>query len=326
MLKTIKKYLFPHRGNGYRPYLLKETGILVVLLIILVSFAFSAGGSYVVRKTKLTSLVLSGVLVDYANKDRDSLSYSHLVINPVLVKAAQLKANDMAEKGYFAHTSPEGKTPWYWFKQSGYDFAYAGENLAVNFSESEEVNNAWMNSPGHKANIMNDKFTEIGVATAQGLYQGKPTVFVVQLFGRPRVIPTNQKVPNQVAPTVKTVVSKDIEPKVLSESVSVDENNPRNTEMFVAVKGVESASPTPAKRKFAYSNFIERWLSSPVKYLGWFYIFISLVIIISLFSFFFIEIKREHNKMIILSVLLILVMFSLIYYFRFVLLESVLII
>ena len=48
--------------------------------------------------------------------------------------AAQAKADDMATKGYFAHTSPDGKNSWYWFKQAGYTFTYAGENLALDFS------------------------------------------------------------------------------------------------------------------------------------------------------------------------------------------------
>lgn len=318
MLTTIKKYLFAHKGNNYRPHLLRETGLLAILVVVLGSFAFSAGSYYAIKKGKLTSLVLSSVLVDYANKDRDAQNYSHLAINPILVKAAQMKADDMAQKGYFAHTSPEGKTPWYWFRQAGYDFSYAGENLAVNFNESVEVNDAWMNSPGHKANIMNDKFTEIGIATQQGMYQGRPTVFVVQLFGKPRFVSTTTpKVTSQTVSSIKTVVSKDSEPKVLSETISVDSNNPENTELFMAIKGADTLEATATHNKeVKYSNFFEKWMASPRKYLGMFYLFVSSVIMISLLSLLFVEIKREHNKMIAFSVGLILVMFALIYYFN----------
>jgi hypothetical protein len=103
----------------------------------------------------------------------------------LLTVAAQDKANDEATKGYFAHTSPQGLTPWYWFQQVGYNFDYAGENLAVNFSDSEDVTTAWMNSPEHRANILNTDFTQIGIAAAQGVYEGEPTTFVVEEFGTP---------------------------------------------------------------------------------------------------------------------------------------------
>jgi hypothetical protein len=326
MLKTFKKYFIAHKGNDYKPHLLRETGILALLVVILGFFAFSAGSYYAIKKGKLTSMVLSSVLVDFANKDRDIQNYSHLAINQVLVKAAQMKADDMATKGYFAHTSPEGKNPWYWFKQAGYDFSYAGENLAVNFNESDEVNNAWMNSPGHKANILNDKFTEIGIATAQGMYQGKMTIFVVQLFGRPKATTSPAKVVNKAESTVKQVVSKDVEPKVLSESISVDVNKPENTEMFMAIKGAGSTEEARGTVKVTYSSFWERWMASPKKYLGISYILISTIILLSLLSLLFIEIRREHNKMIIFSLSLILVMFALIYYFKFVLLGQLLVI
>src|SRR3989344_546950 len=121
-------------------------------------------------------------LIELANDDRAGINLAPLKINPVLVLAAELKAQDMALKNYFAHTSPEGLSPWYWFDKAGYNFAYAGENLAIDFSESANVNAAWMNSPGHRANILNKNFTEIGIATAKGYYQGRETIFVVQLF------------------------------------------------------------------------------------------------------------------------------------------------
>jgi len=110
---------------------------------------------------------------------------SELKVSPILEKAAQMKADDMASKSYFAHNTPDGKTPWYWLEQAGYRYIYAGENLAVNFENSEDVETAWMNSPGHFLNIMNPKYTEIGIATSTGIYKGREAVFVVQMFGKP---------------------------------------------------------------------------------------------------------------------------------------------
>lgn len=156
-------------------------GLFVV--VILSVFSLSTIDHYLLR-ANLAS-VISAVLVELANEDRNGNALGVLTINPILTAAAQAKANDMATKGYFAHVSPDGVDSWYWFKQSGYTFLYAGENLAVDFSDSVEVERAWMNSPTHRANILNGYFTQIGIATAQGTYQGHQTTFVVQMFGTP---------------------------------------------------------------------------------------------------------------------------------------------
>jgi len=97
----------------------------------------------------------------------------------------------MASKGYFAHYSPSGLSPWYWFTKAGYSYKKAGENLAVNFKDSDDVVRAWMNSPTHKANIVKEGYTEIGIGIAEGVYQGKKATFVVQLFAAPQDVQQN---------------------------------------------------------------------------------------------------------------------------------------
>ena len=136
------------------------------------------------RSNSYMASVLPSVLDDLTNQNRQVQNLPILSVSPVLNKVAELKANDMAQKGYFAHTSPEGKAPWYWFDQAGYNYEYAGENLAVDFTDSVDVARAWMNSPKHKANILKNAYTEIGTAIATGTYQGHATVFVAQEFGR----------------------------------------------------------------------------------------------------------------------------------------------
>lgn len=154
--------------------------ILVVLIILI-------GAIPTLRVNVLDSLsaIYASVLVNLTNQNRAAANINELKVNPLLEKAAQLKADDMATKGYFAHNTPEGLTPWYWFKEAGYNYAYAGENLAVNFQNSEDVETAWMNSRGHFLNIMNPKYTEIGIATSTGMYKGREAIFVVQMFGTP---------------------------------------------------------------------------------------------------------------------------------------------
>lgn len=177
--------LVPHERNSFRPYLLRTTGVIAALFIFAV-FAFgSVAYKLALTQSDYLASVLPSVLVDLANQDRAVNALGSLTVDPLLVKAAQLKANDMAAKGYFAHISPDGKEPWYWFNEAGYSFVYAGENLAVNFDDSAAVNTAWMNSPTHRANILGSHYTQIGIATAQGLYEGKTATFVVEEFGSP---------------------------------------------------------------------------------------------------------------------------------------------
>jgi hypothetical protein len=158
---------------------------LVYITLILSIVVWGASHMPQVMNSNMIALVLPQALVDYTNQDRAFKTLPSVNTHPLLERAALLKAQDMANKGYFAHTSPDGHDPWYWLDSVGYDFRYAGENLAINFSESSDVNTAWVNSPGHYANIVNGKFTEVGIATAEGFYGGKQTTFVVQFFGTP---------------------------------------------------------------------------------------------------------------------------------------------
>jgi uncharacterized protein YkwD len=160
--------------------------VFVTLIFLVVNFYYLKEGF--VSDGYLAS-IYAATLVELANQDRFNTNLAALTVNPLLVLAARQKAEDMINNGYFAHVSPEGVTPWFWMQKVGYSFDYAGENLAINFSESIDVENAWTNSPGHHANIVNGKFTEIGIATVQGKYKGKETVFVVQMFGKPKLKP-----------------------------------------------------------------------------------------------------------------------------------------
>jgi uncharacterized protein YkwD len=144
------------------------------------------------QREQLIQVNMPSGIVRLMNADRGT-NLGHLTVSPTLERIAQMKANDMAEKGYFTHTSPEGKTPWYWFQQAGYKYFIAGENVAVFLSDPEKIEQAWMNSPTHRANILNPFFTEVGVATARGKYLGQETLFVVQMFGKPAEILQNQR-------------------------------------------------------------------------------------------------------------------------------------
>jgi hypothetical protein len=133
-----------------------------------------------------SATVLVGALSNLTNQERQLNNLKPLKINPLLSKAAQLKAEDMAKNSYFSHTSPEGKTPWYWLDVAGYKYDYAGENLAINFNETKDVVDAWMNSPAHRDNIIKSLYTEVGSGVATGTYEGKTATFIVQDYADPR--------------------------------------------------------------------------------------------------------------------------------------------
>lgn len=145
----------------------------------------------------LVSTVLPSVVVELTNDERAELNEAPLRRNATLDAAAKQKAEHMARNEYFAHFAPDGTSPWYWFDKAGYRYAHAGENLAIHFTDSSEVVEAWMDSPTHRANIVSGKFTEIGVGTAKGSYEGYETVYVVQLFGAPAAAPVVKTSPTQ---------------------------------------------------------------------------------------------------------------------------------
>ena len=329
MKKFLKKYFVPHEDNDYKPHLFRETGALIIFSVTILLFIISISGHVVIVRTNLTALVLPKVLVDYANEDRQTESYKALAVSPILEKAAQLKANDMAEKGYFAHKSPEGHTPWYWFELAGYDFSFAGENLAVNFADSVDVNQAWMNSPGHRQNIMNGNFSEIGIATARGIYQGKDTVFVVQLFGRPAAPEPFIVISKPVITTkIKTTIAKTLATTtsvVLSETASsrVLATNGTN-ELFVAVEKMSAS--TSVTSNTSYSNIFEKIIMSPKKSFSLPYLILLTVIIISLVLFIFVEMERQHPRMILLALGLLVVILGLLYIYQSILFVPLLIV
>ena len=109
-----------------------------------------------------------------------------LAENSTLDKEAAAKLADMFAQQYFEHINPQGHGPDYLAKTYGYDYIAIGENLALgNFKNDEDLLTAWMNSPGHRANILNFKYQQIGVAVGQGTFEGQKTWLAVQEFGEP---------------------------------------------------------------------------------------------------------------------------------------------
>ena len=132
-----------------------------------------------------SNLTVNGV-IEETNKQRELYKQSSLRMNARLNLAAQAKLDDMFKQQYFEHESPDGKRPADVIKAAGYDYIVVGENLALgNYKNDQVLVEAWMNSPGHRANILDGKFDEIGVAVGKGMYEGKEVWLAVQEFGSP---------------------------------------------------------------------------------------------------------------------------------------------
>ena len=110
-------------------------------------------------------------VVRLVNEKRSQNGLKPLKSNWELSRVARYKSRDMHTRGYFSHTSPTYGSPFQMIKSFGISYKSAGENIAKGYSSPEAVVNAWMNSSGHRANILNASFTEIGVGyVAEGHY------------------------------------------------------------------------------------------------------------------------------------------------------------
>lgn len=195
MLKKITLFFIPSCKNNYRPQILD--GRFLTYFIVFLVFLKFIGFSYflIIPNTAFFADISSSVLINMVNEDREELGLSQLSENSLLTQAASLKAQDMIQKNYFSHWSPGGISPWHWIKEAGYNYKYAGENLAMGFIDASEVHQAWLNSPTHKENLLNSKYSEIGIAVARGTIEGRDVYLVVQMFG------TKQPSFSQIIPT-----------------------------------------------------------------------------------------------------------------------------
>lgn len=184
----MRRLLLPNSGNNYTPFLLHRSALVVYVLVI---FLFNV----IVGQLQVSTVraaVDASTLYSLHNSNRSSNGLSALNVNSQLVTSATNKANAMLESDCWDHYCPPGTSPWSFILNSGYEYVYAGENLGEGFSNNSTLMNAWMNSPTHRANIMNGNFTEIGIGFAYGSYQGNAnnTVVVVHFGSRQKASPT----------------------------------------------------------------------------------------------------------------------------------------
>lgn len=341
-ISTALKHLFiPHEHNDYKPHFFRELsiGILVIVTIFLLGASF--GSSFFLQRTVLGANVTADVLVDLTNESRLANNDAPLLRNPTLDRAATLKGDDMSANGYFSHNSPTGITPWHWFQQAGYDFLYAGENLAINFTDAKQVRDAWLASPTHRENLLDTRFKEIGMSTVSGIYKDSPTIYVVQLFGTPaaaKVVAPVAQVEATTTPQQPVVAEK---PKEVRVSSSITENTTPNqpeikgeatntpetpvktavqaplksiivTPTLAVVKNddataVEAVSHVDVSQVQPYAKWYERALFGGSYYADIFFKVLLGIVLIALIVMLTIEVRRQHWKHIAYGLALMLI-------------------
>jgi len=200
--------VFPHPHNNHRAKFLHFKSLLLVISVLITSsFFFTSGVNPLASKIQALADISSQELLKYTNEKRVENGLPPLLLNQELENAAYAKAQDMFANDYWAHNSPDGTTPWYFIKNAGYDYVYAGENLAKGFTDSKDVVSAWMASPSHKENLLSENFKDVGFAVKAGKLGGEETFLVVQEFGNKTAVPV-EKIANKsppVAPETKVL-------------------------------------------------------------------------------------------------------------------------
>jgi uncharacterized protein YkwD len=212
MWEFLSHLFVPKESNNHRAKVLHHSNILLTIAFLLLA-------SFLIQRIKISFPSVLGISADISseqllsltNKERQSVGVGNLVISDKLSQAALEKANDMFQYDYWAHNSPEGKTPWVFIKSAGYNYVYAGENLARGFTSSEDVIKAWMASPDHRANMLSANYQDVGFAVKLGKLKGEETVLIVEEFGNLYMPSTKSKV-QEIASDEDVMPAKSVNP------------------------------------------------------------------------------------------------------------------
>lgn len=240
-----------------------------VLLLVVATFLVSL--FHPVQKRGVlayaTNMSSSGLL-EATNQRRIANGVNSLTINSKLTAAAQAKANDMVARNYWSHNTPEGDEPWVFVKNAGYAYLRAGENLAYGFDSSNETVIGWMNSPTHKANLLDAAFTEVGFgyANSSNYHKGGEQTVVVAMYGRPQVLAateTNTQ-PTAAVQAKPTATPAAATPQTPAQPIPTNETKTLTTESTAIPEATQpstvyASTPQPVSRIASYLNGNATW-------------------------------------------------------------------
>lgn len=197
---------FPHPQNNHKPKVIHNRSLFILLgLFLMAQSGISIFNNIKPAILGYASQISAESIINLTNQQRKAANLNELKLNPQLSEAAYAKAMDMFSKNYWAHNAPDGTEPWYFIQKSNYNYLHAGENLARDFNSAENIVSAWMNSPSHKANILSNKYKDIGIAVVDGYLKGVETTLVVQMFG------VTQNEPSKVSSSQTSSIIKPVQ-------------------------------------------------------------------------------------------------------------------
>ncbi|HLL61277.1 MAG TPA: CAP domain-containing protein, partial [Candidatus Nitrosocosmicus sp.] len=202
----LHNFFIPNEHNNYRSKALHLNFLSFYLVFaVLLSFIYKPLADVGKHVLGVATDITIPRLLELTNAQRQNNGLPPLRYNDKLSAAAMAKADNMFAKNYWSHYGPDGTTPWDFILGSGYRYQFAGENLAKDFMISDEVVQAWMDSPTHRENIVKRDYEEIGFGIKNGILEGEETTLVVQMFGKPMsapVVAAIESKPANVAPSV----------------------------------------------------------------------------------------------------------------------------
>ena len=160
---------------------LASAGLPLQVLAVVAVFLFSM--VFLPSAEALEITISPDSLLQIINQGRLGNNLPALRQSDQLASAAAMKARDMFESDYFAHTSPTGIRPWQFLDEARYPYRSAGENLALNYQSAYELVDDFMHSPSHRANLLSTEFEEIGISLSSGEFEGQSALISVFMFG-----------------------------------------------------------------------------------------------------------------------------------------------
>lgn len=187
LLLAIRDFFVPHSRNNHKARLLQPASLaLIVALFLTTQFGLNFFSLLRPAVLGFAANLRVDEVIELTNQERLEKGLMPLIEDQTLNEVAARKAKDMFAYNYWSHESPAGRDPWSFFQEVGYQYLYAGENLARDFENAESVVSAWMNSSSHRDNLLHPFYQEIGLAVVDGLLNGVETTLVVQAFGTPQ--------------------------------------------------------------------------------------------------------------------------------------------
>jgi len=313
----IKDVFIPHEGNDHKPKVLRPKSLISYALIAIIIKLTVTGFLFVTYPTPAElAAIISSNMISLVNESRVEAGVEPLKENFVLASFSQNKGEDMITRDYFSHDTPEGKRPWQWIDRSEYDYVYAGENLAMDFSSAEVVHAAFMKSPTHRKNILNPKYKEVGMAVLKGEMNGNQTILLVEFFGTQRKdlstlastkpIPTEPEIEQSIpASDTYPVAGEEISAGIAGEETSSPvEQVVDSTPVGSAAEGV-IVVVTDQKTSKALVDLV-------IEYSNIFFIAFLIFILISFALNVFVKVKVQHASIILQSIVVIALLISII--------------